>query len=364
MAIAAGLAIFIVMNAMMVGFTEEIIDLTVESSPSVVVLPKPDEEYIHLYHGLERYVLGIEGVSEASPVLLQQAVATYKHNSRGVSVKGIDPPRAVGVLPYEEKMREGTIYAISSEHSVILGDALAQHLEVDVGRDITLLVPSGARAQLKVVGIVDTGTPEDEVLVLMSLGGAQRLFHTGDVITSLELRTYDIHAAQGVAERIRHDTGYAAKSWIEMSADIFRTIEMEGTFMALFSVFIMVIVALGIANSLLMMVFEKTRDVGMLKAMGATGGHIRNIFLLESVLLALFGMAIGTPIGVLLSHAVSLYHITVPSDIYMVSTLPVALRLRDVVLIDLFVLAITVVAGVYPATRAGRLDPVEALRYE
>lgn len=211
---------------------------------------------------------------------------------------------------------------------------------------------------------MDTGTPEDEQLVLMSLGGAQRLFHTGDVITSLELRTYDIHAAQGVAERIRHDTSYDAKSWIELSADIFRTIELEGTFMALFSVFIMVIVALGIANSLLMMVFEKTRDVGMLKAMGATAGQIRNIFLLESVLLAFLGMAIGTPIGVLLSHAVSLYPISVPSDIYMVSTLPIALKLRDVVLIDLFVLAITVVAGVYPARRAGRLDPVEALRYE
>ncbi|MHC1588225.1 MAG: ABC transporter permease, partial [Methermicoccaceae archaeon] len=193
---------------------------------------------------------------------------------------------------------------------------------------------------------------------------AQRLAGAGDVVSQLEIKTFDIYAAQPIADRIRTETGYEAKSWIELNVDIFKTIELEDTFMNLFYVFIMVIVALGIANSLLMMVFEKTRDVGMLKAMGASSRQVRNIFLMESVLLCVPGLVLGTVLGVGLATALSMYKLSVPSEVYLLDTMPVAIHLTDVLFLNFFVLAITVLAGVYPARKASQLNPVEALSYE
>jgi len=365
MAIAVGLAIFIMMNAMMVGFSDELITLTVDNSPSVVVQPKQDNEYIYLYKGVEDYVLGIDGVSNVSPVLSLQGVASYKDKSRGASITGFEPSKETKILPFETKMVKGSIYDIShSQSRVILGDGLADYFELRVGNHITLTAPSGESSQFEVVGILNTATPVDDQLVVVSLPAAQRLAGAGDVVSQLEIKTFDIYAAQPIADRIRTETGYEAKSWIELNVDIFKTIELEDTFMNLFYVFIMVIVGLGIANSLLMMVFEKTRDVGMLKAMGASSRQVRNIFLMESVLLCVPGLVLGTVLGVGLATALSMYKLSVPSEVYLLDTMPVAIHLTDVLFLNLFVLAITVLAGVYPARKASQLNPVEALSYE
>ncbi len=365
MAIAVGLAVFIVMSAMMAGFTGELITLTVENSPSVVVQPKQDNEYIYLYKGVEDYVLGIEGVSDVSPVLSLQGIASYKDRGRGVSITGFEPAKETKILPFEKKMVEGSIYDIShSQSRVILGDGLAEYFELRMGNRITLTASSGESSQFEVVGIVDTATPLDEQLVLVSLPAAQRLAGAGDVVSTIEIKTFDIYAAQPIADRIRTETGYEANSWIELNVDIFKTIELESTFMNIFYVFIMVIVGLGIANSLLMMVFEKTRDVGMLKAMGASSGQVRNIFLFESVLLCVPGLVLGTALGIGLASILSMYELSVPSEVYILNTMPVAIHLTDVLILNIFVLVITVLAGVYPARKASQLNPVEALSYE
>jgi len=363
--IALGVALFIVIQAMMSGFTDEIIDLTITNSPSVVVNPKDGDEYINLYKTLETKILSDPRVNATSPFLEGEAILTHKDKTKAVALKGVYIEKERRVFPLDEQTKSGSLHRIGyARNNIVLGDALAKHLEVEVGDKVEVVSVSGRTKEFEIVGIVDTGTPIDESYALVHIKTAQDFFGVGDVVSGIDVKTPYIYEAEAIAKEIRDETGYNTKSWIELNKDIFEVIRIEGTFTWLIGIFVLIIVAFGITNSFIMMVMEKTRDIGMLKAMGATSSQVRNIFLMESVVIGIVGVAVGNVLGVLLSLLLAEYPIEVPSEVYLVSTLPISLHVIDVVKISVFVLLLSIFSAVYPAHRASKLNPVEALKYE
>lgn len=221
--------------------------------------------------------------------------------------------------------------------------------------------PSARAAELTVVGIFNTNTPLDGLAVFVSLETARSFRNEGDVINAVEISLQDIRQAQSQADLIS-TWGYNSLSWQERNPEIMRAINIGG-FWTRFSVLLFMVIAFfGVASIMNLLVVEKTREIGMLMAMGARRSDIRNIFLVESALLGLLGAAAGSALGLV----GVLYLGNVPFEIAAggseITTLPLILNPWDVFLLISFVVALSIVAALYPARNASRIDPVIALR--
>jgi lipoprotein-releasing system permease protein len=224
-----------------------------------------------------------------------------------------------------------------------------------------------AMRRFTVAGLFSSGMYEfDGSLAYISLPVAQRLLRMGDAVTGIEIRVRDIYNARDIAETIVDSLGfpYWAKDWSQMNRNLFSALKLEKTVMFIILALIILVAAFNIASSLIMMVLQKTRDIAILKAMGATDRSIRKIFVAKGVAIGLVGTVLGVCFGIILCVLLQHYQfIELPGDVYYITTLPVKLQLMDVLLIAVSAVAICFVATLYPALQASRLDPVEAIRY-
>jgi len=189
----------------------------------------------------------------------------------------------------------------------------------------------------------------------------------GNAVTGIEVRIKDIYEAATVAETLRSRLGYPfwVRDWMQMNRNLFSALKLEKTVMFIILTLIVLVAAFNIVSSLIMLVMEKTRDIAIMKAMGATTARIRNIFVLEGFMIGVSGTILGLMGGVTLCAILKRYRfIELPRDVYYLSTLPVVLKAFDVFTIALSAILITLLATIYPSRQAAKLDPAEALRYE
>lgn len=186
-------------------------------------------------------------------------------------------------------------------------------------------------------------------------------------MTAIEIRLKDMYKAPAVGEQIVQKLGgfpYRANNWIEMNSNLFSWMQTEKRVMFIILTLIVMVAAFNIFGALVMLVTEKRRDIGILRSMGATAAEIRTIFVLEGGVIGLIGMVLGASGGLLLCHLLEKYKfIHLPGDIYFIDTLPVHVEAADVLTVVGSVLVISLLATLYPAWKAARLDPVEAIRY-
>lgn len=363
--LAVGLAVTLLMwsQAMMVGFTEELYDKTVDRMAHVTVEPKPNEDYIHLYRKLTEEIRDIDGVVGVSPVLAGQATFEHKDKNKNVVMQGIQVAAHDSVLHINEDIIEGSFRDVEAmQGSVVVGDALAEKLDVDIGDTIDASFPEANPAALKVVGIYDRGTPQDATLAITSMSTAQDFFDVANVVNSIIVRVDDPDRAPAISGRI--DTlGYPASSWRETNPEIIQTLRLEGTSNNIIMGLIVMIASFGIVSTLFMVVMEKTREIGMLMAMGVSRRSIMMIFLMESGILGLLGAVLGVALGAGL--AIQMGSFTYEMEVMAgITSIPFVVRLQDAVIIVLFTFLLNLIAGIYPASRASRLKPVEAIGRE
>ncbi|RZB29213.1 MAG: lipoprotein-releasing system permease protein [Candidatus Argoarchaeum ethanivorans] len=362
-----GLAVMILMvsQASMVGFTEELYKKTVDNMPHVTVEPKSDEDYIYLYRSLAYDIREIEGVTGASPVLSGQATFAYKDTSRNVLMQGILVKEHNTVLHTEKDITEGSFRDLEVTHkSVILGDSLSEKLDVKVGDTLDATFPEAKPTTLKVVGIYDSGTPQDETLAYVPLSTAQHFFDNSNVANSILVRVEDPDYAQPIADEI-DAVGYQASSWMETNPEILQMIMIEGLSNFIILGMIIVIASFSMVSTLFMVVMEKTKEIGMLMAMGVPRRSILTIFLLEGGIMGLIGPVVGVLAGIVVSLYLGSITMDIGEEAYGgVSTFPFVVRTKDAVMIVIFTFLLNLVAGIFPARRASRLDPVEAISSE
>jgi lipoprotein-releasing system permease protein len=366
--------------SMMNGFEGEVRSRIIGTTAHVSVF-STYEEGIDNYQQLIPEVKDIKHVVAVAPYIYYKAAIASKTGSDGIVVRGIDPQKEVLVTDLKRSLTEGSLDLEVGEDElpgILLGATLAERLRVGLGDDVVLFslkegsLTSGwtqpKASKLRVKGIFETGMYEyDASMAYISLAAAQKLFNLGTRITGLQIKLDNLYQAGNVAKEIEEKLGYHyyALDWMHMHKNLFSWMALEKYAMFIVLSLIVAVAAFNIISTLIMVVIEKRKDIGILKSMGSTNTSIMKIFMFEGLVVGIAGVVLGTACGYLLCWIQKTFNlVSLPAEIYFINSLPVDMRPLDFVAVAVAAMLLTFLATVYPARRAAQLSPVEAIRYE
>jgi lipoprotein-releasing system permease protein len=375
-----------VVMSVMSGFEETLRDrlLGINAHIALVRSGEPMRDHERLIAELTKE----PGVLAASPTIYGQVMITSGSRVSGVVVRGVDPNRVNGVVNLQSFLKEGSLAALKSQHpiqveertvmlpGIILGERLANQLGAFPGTAIQVVSPLGSPTAIGVipkvrrfvvVGILKSGMSEiDATLVFMALGDAQNFFEMPGAVTNIEMRVKDVDQSRQIAERIQRRLGfpYFAEDWTRLWPNLFSALQLEKTVYFLVLLLMVLIGAFNIVSTLVMVVMEKKKDIAILRSMGASQQSIRKIFLLMGCMIGVIGTALGVVLGLLVCGLISQYQFKLPDGVFLISTVPVRIYLSNFALVTSASFFVCLLASIYPARQASKLDPVEVLRYE
>ena len=379
--VGVGVMAVLIAMALMTGLQKELRERIVGSSAHVYVFKLG--EGIRDVPAEVKKLREVPRVVGAAPAAIGKGMLTVgsgADQNAPVTIKGIDPALEPSVTDIRNAMREGSLDAIRSAademDGIVLGIDLAKNLDVKVGDSVRLMTPDQVMTPFalmprtrafKVVGIFSLGLYEfDAEYGLVDLTVAERVFGK-DKPDFMQVRLDDMFASQEVADDIPHRLGeeYATQDWAQMNKSLFSALWLEKMAISITIGLIIMVAALNIIASLVLLVMEKSRDIAILKTMGATAASIRRIFMLQGLIIGLVGTAGGTIAGVLTIYVLDRYKlIHVPIDVYQISYVPFTLLPLDLLSVVAAAVLICFVATIYPSRQASKLDPAQALRYQ
>jgi len=377
--VTVGVMALIIVIGVMTGFDQDL-KKKILSVNAHVLLTQPGAS-IADYRQLADKVAAFPGVESAHPFITTQVMISGPGNISGGVFRGVDSGLLASGGSQPLQLRDGSFAALDQPGAadvpqVAIGNELARNIGVMVGGPLKLISPLGTltpmgrmpRVKRFAAGaIFHSGMYEyDTTLVYASIPTVQEFLGLGDKVTGIEIRVKDIYAAHRIAQAIQEKLGpaFQARDWMRTNRSLFSALKLEKIAMFIILTLIVLVAAFNIGSTLIMLVMEKTRDIAILKSMGATRQSIMRIFMLEGVIIGAIGTALGLGLGLLLTGLLKRYEfIKLPTDVYYISTLPVKLEGLDVALISGAALAISFLATLYPAWQASRLDPVEAIRF-
>src|SRR4249919_131597 len=381
--IALGVAILITTMAVMGGFQREIRDrmLQMTAHATVVGYGEPVQDWPRAV----KVALVDKRVAGAAPYVEKEALISGARNQPAL-IRGVLPAEEGKVSVLADKMVEGKLdQLVPGSFNIVLGRELALWLGVGVGDNVIVTTsdfrstPMGAIATQKrfiVSGIFEAGYNEfDKGLAVVSMKDLQRVLRMGEGVTGVRLKLRDMDKAFDVARDLALELGgpYSVSDWSSENANLFRALKMEKTIMAILLAFIIGMGAFNLVNSQVMLVTDKQADIAILRTLGLTPRGVMKVFMVQGTLIGVIGTTIGVIGGILLT--LNLEHILrgieqvfgvqlMPEDVYYITGLPTDLQVSDVVLTAVAALTMAFLATVYPAWRAARTAPAEALRYE
>ena len=418
--VATGVWALTVVLSVMSGFEADLKRKILGAHAHGVVLKYGQNDFTEWKQARDR-VLNVPGVTAAAPFLYNEVMLSAGNNLTGSVLKGIDPATVGTVTDLSRDMEEGKLEWLShpdeipeSRHprasslplapgagpaaepgsgkgagppaevrprermpGIVVGRELARSLRARVGDVVNVVSPFGdigpagpqpKSRPFRVAGIFYSGMYEyDAKFAYLDLGEAQRFFGTGDSVTGLELRVADVDAARPVMRRVLlalDGYPYRTKDWGEMNRNLFSALMMEKVVMAVILGFIVLVASFIIVATLVMLVLEKTREIAVLKSMGAGLPSIMKIFVAEGLVIGAVGTAFGILLGLGTCLLVDKVGIPLDPEVYYISNLPVLIEPGQFTLVALTALGLSYLATIYPACKAARLKPVDGLRSE
>ncbi len=379
--VAVGVMVLIIVNAVMTGFEADLRTriLGVESHIIVMRQGGPFSRYQEVIDRIERE----PGVESAAPFIYSQTMLRASGGMSGVVLRGIDPERDGSLVKTTDKSSVQHLLKGDEDRGadvevpgIVVGKVLGEKLDISKGSIVYLISTGNARAAMtrlpasdrfEVKGFFDTGMHEyDASMVYMRLDHAQKILNLKDRVSGIGVRVTEIPEAREIAAAIvsKLDFPFWSRDWMRMNKNLFSMLRLQKIVMFIIMALIVLVAAFNIASALIMMVLGKTRDIAILKTMGATNAHIRKIFVFKGMLIGAIGSAGGLCLGVVACLLLERYKfIDLPGDVYFLNTLPVKLETPEVAFILGFVLVICFLASFFPALKASRFNPVDGVRY-
>ncbi len=373
--VALGVASLIIVLSIMNGFDEEVKKKIIGTYAHMVVMKEgglADPESV--ISRLE----SMPEVESASSFITGQAILRKEGDVVGILLKGIDTDKESEVTDVIKftgesggRLEGGTI---------VLGSELMKNYGIKAGDTVEIIMPYSVidleKNRLKVIGSFSSGRYDyDANIGVVRVEDAQKLFRMDGKVTGIGLKVKDEMDAENLKWSLQSALGYPyiVKSWMDLDRNLVNALALEKKMMFIILALIVMVACFNIAGSLIMMVMEKTRDIGILKAIGANSRGVSLIFLLEGAIVGALGILAGGFAGIYIAGRVNIIADFIekvtgftlfPSDVYYFTEIPVVVSTPDVCTVISVALALTLLAGIYPAWKASRLDPVKAIRYE
>lgn len=381
--IMLGVATLIIVMAVMNGFRTELLDKILGLNGHLLV--QPLESPLTDFEAVADRISKVPGIRLAVPIVEGQALASSPFNAAGVLVRGIRGNDLAGLTSIAKNIKQGTLEGFDQGQGVVIGRRLADQLTLRAGDNITLVAPRGAVTPMgttprikpyKIAAVFEIGMSEyDAAFVFMPITEAQAYFNRNNDVTAIEVYTTN----PDKIATFRQLVSDAAQrpifmvDWRQRNATFFNALQVERNVMFLILTMIVLVAAFNIASSLIMLVKDKGRDIGILRTMGASQGSIMRVFLITGAAIGVVGDLVGFLLGLVVCLNIEsirqfmswLTNTELFSpELYFLSRLPAELDVGETTAVVIMALALSLLATLYPSWRAARLDPVEALRYE
>ena len=381
---ALGVTALITVLSVMNGFGEELRGRILSVAAHVTVTGYGGD--LSDWQQVQKNAVDNEGVLGSAPYVLAQGLLTVHGKSSGVMVRGILPAEEASVSSLGENMKGGSLDDLAAgEYRIILGQELAFSLGVWLGDKVTLMAPqasvtaAGILPRMKrftVVGVFEAGMYEyDSGLVLIDMADAQTLYRLGEEVTGLRLKLDDIDAAPLFSLDLAKQLGadFRIRNWTQEHVSFFRALKIEKNVMFVILMLIVAVAAFNLVSTLVMVVTDKQADIAILRTLGMSPGNVMSVFIYQGTIIGFIGTLLGLTGGVALALNVSAIVSAIerffqvqfmPADLYYISGFPSRLDWSDVTVIGVLSFVMSMLATIYPAWRASRTMPAEALRYE
>jgi lipoprotein-releasing system permease protein len=378
--ITVGVAALVIVLSVFNGFNSVVTKVLVGFDPHIRVEPARGSHMI-ASDSVMRVITGDLRVVAAAPYISSKALLVAGRMNRVVLVKGVDDSLVGAVSGVKQRTVLGSFafHDTPQKGGVVVGLGLADRLGTTVGSDMTILSPVGVDAMViqlsqpvmrecSVVGIYDSNNKDyDAHYAYVSLATARTLFAMGDAVSGVEMRLQNIDDADKVKDELKRTLGpdYSVSTWYDLHRDLYSVMKIERWTAYIILCLIVGVATFNVLGSLTMGVIEKRRDIGVLKALGATSTSIMRVFMFEGILVGTVGTLLGAVIGLMVCY-LQIHFQLFPLDptVYIIPAIPVEVRWSDFLAVALASMILSILASLYPARRAAALLPVQAIRWE